>query len=430
MDWVNVLKIYVNYSNLVDSRVGYVPKNVVTFNVFISSPSNLNAERLIIEKVLAELSHELTAGKNVAFEVFNWESDAIPGIGLEAQEVINSQLNYDIYIGILGSVFGTPTKHYGSGTEEEFSHAYERYRNAPDTVRVLFYFKNNSDNVFNISIEQLSKVRAFRSKLGDLGVLYHDFSELDSLREMVRTHVRNLILKQWNGNNWRVLSPPNSIASPKMQSPESSSVNISVVEDLTETKDEEALGLLENAIVVTDAAKALQEHMARMTDISQGLAGSVTSAAEGINESRLQNDLVKAKIVFDRVAGQIKSFTQDMRSELSVYNTSSADILTSLGNISALFFDEKTGSREEIESMTRGFQQLRDTLRGVRSTLQQFHEILDSTPSMTYEFRAARKYLSRVVDEFISSYTIFLGSADLLIANIRQKLDEGEQPVN
>ena len=43
------------------------------------------------------------------------------GLGIDAQDVINRQLGeYDIFLGIMNTRFGSPTHRADSGTEEEF----------------------------------------------------------------------------------------------------------------------------------------------------------------------------------------------------------------------------------------------------------------------------------------------------------------------
>jgi len=49
--------------------------------------------------------------------------------------------SYDIFIGILWKKFGTLTGRACSGTEEEFNRAYERYKENPSKLRIMFYFK-------------------------------------------------------------------------------------------------------------------------------------------------------------------------------------------------------------------------------------------------------------------------------------------------
>jgi len=405
-----------------------MPKQVITFNVFISSPSNLSTERLVIEKVLAELSIELAAERDIAFEVFKWESDAVPGIGKEAQAVISSQLNYDIYIGLLGSVFGSATQRYGSGTEEEFNQAYERYQKAPESVRVLFYFKNASENIFNISLEELSKVKSFRDQLGGLGTLYHDFSDLDSLRGMIRTNVRNLIVKQWDSNKWRVLSPPNPPIAPQVKDYESGTGYDSLTPELPRDEnfdlaEDDKPGFLEAIMIGNEVTDALNKHMERMGDLGKGLGKTVTEVAHDLATANATGNLILAKEIYDQIGTEMREFTVSMRSELPIYESVSKDLIATLGNIFSFYSDEKMGSQEEISSLFLNFEALVNSVRGIRSSLQQFHGIIDSMPSMTQTFRAARKHLSRVLDEFTSSYTIFLGTADALLTEVKLKLN-------
>lgn len=99
-------------------------------------------ERSVLESVIDELNQKLRDSHSVEFRTMGWGS-LVPGVGPDAQAVINNQVgeDYDIYIGILGHRLGTQTPRAGSGTEEEFERAYQRWRNVPDTVRILFYFK-------------------------------------------------------------------------------------------------------------------------------------------------------------------------------------------------------------------------------------------------------------------------------------------------
>ncbi|MYD31374.1 MAG: DUF4062 domain-containing protein, partial [Nitrospira sp. SB0661_bin_20] len=63
-------------------------------------------------------------------DVVRWETRTTPGFGKDPQDVINKQISdaYDIFIGIMWTRFGTPTPRAGSGTEEEFLRAYDRYK--------------------------------------------------------------------------------------------------------------------------------------------------------------------------------------------------------------------------------------------------------------------------------------------------------------
>src|SRR6267154_6369174 len=187
-----------------------MPQQLTRLTVFISCPSDLSAERQVVASAIEGLNRLIEESHGVIFNVLTWETDVVPGIGVDAQSVINAQVSgkYDIYIGLLGSRFGSKTSRAESGTQEEFQVAYERYRNSPDSVRVLFYFKSTTaENIYKVDLDQLQKVIAFRKNLGDAGALYFDFSSADALLKAVNDHLRKLVAEQWDGAKWKILSP-------------------------------------------------------------------------------------------------------------------------------------------------------------------------------------------------------------------------------
>src|SRR5437879_5531034 len=111
--------------------------------VFIASPGDVATERDQLSKVISEINVTISAiapEKEIVLELIKWETHVHPGMGEDAQDVVNQQINdYDIFVGIMWKRFGTPTERADSGTEEEFRKAYaswQRNRILP----VLFYF--------------------------------------------------------------------------------------------------------------------------------------------------------------------------------------------------------------------------------------------------------------------------------------------------
>jgi len=142
-----------------------MPRDIKLLTIFVSCPQDLAPDRL--ESVIDELNQKLRDSHSVEFRTMGWGS-LVSGVGPDAQAVINNQVgeDYDIYIFILGHHFGTQTPRAGSGTEEEFERAYQRWRNVPDTVRILFYFKSASDvPLQELDLAQLGKVQEFRGAL-------------------------------------------------------------------------------------------------------------------------------------------------------------------------------------------------------------------------------------------------------------------------
>ena len=115
--------------------------NIYEIKIFIASPSDTVEERKACETVFEEINHGL--GKGLGFRIVSlrWEKDIFPGVADYGQQVISQQVEgvFDLFIGIMKNRFGTPTPQAGSGTEEEFNIAYERFQNG-EIDNIFFYF--------------------------------------------------------------------------------------------------------------------------------------------------------------------------------------------------------------------------------------------------------------------------------------------------
>ena len=102
-------------------------ETVTLLRVFVSSPGDVAEERQLLEEVVDRVNRTEGIGRGIILQLWKWEENALRRIGPSPQQVIDEQLpQYDIYLGILGGRFGTPTDTYGSGTEKEFHDALER----------------------------------------------------------------------------------------------------------------------------------------------------------------------------------------------------------------------------------------------------------------------------------------------------------------
>ena len=97
--------------------------------------------------------------------------------------------DYDIFLGVMWARFGTATPRAGSGTEEEFERALTRHQANSSGVKILFYFKQASLPPDAIDPAQLQKVKAFRVRLKQEGVLYGEFSSSDEFERQLRQHL-------------------------------------------------------------------------------------------------------------------------------------------------------------------------------------------------------------------------------------------------
>src|ERR1017187_8121194 len=117
-------------------------EKLYTYNVLLSSPSDLETERrLIQDHVEREVNRIVGEWACIRLNVIAWETDSRSGAGSSAQDVIDSTMPpHDIYLGLLWRKIGTPTKGSDSGTIYEYERAMDL--KAKGTVHeVMFFFK-------------------------------------------------------------------------------------------------------------------------------------------------------------------------------------------------------------------------------------------------------------------------------------------------
>jgi len=166
--------------------------NVYEMRCFIASPGDTVEERNACEEVFEEINHGL--GRSIGFRIVSlrWEKDVYPGVAEYGQQVINRQVDgkYDLFVGIMKSRFGTPTPQAGSGTEEEFNIAYEKYQNG-EIDNIFFYFGAPNMSPYDLDLEQFQKVKDFRKKIQNNGVVPMEFKDLDDFKRQLKHNLES-----------------------------------------------------------------------------------------------------------------------------------------------------------------------------------------------------------------------------------------------
>lgn len=312
-----------------------MPRQITLLNVFVSCPQELAAERSIVESVVAELNPKLRDSFGLELRVITWANFVVPGVGPDPQTVINSQIgeNYDIYIGMLGARFGTRTPRAGSGTEEEFTRAFDRFRGKEESVRIFFYFKNSSDvPLQNLDLEQLAKVQAFRKRIGSEGALYADFKTTDEFLAQVRDHLWGLIAHQWKSGEWISLAAlPADGKGAEMGFPVPSrgplgaaSVELKEASESASQGDEdqdEALGILDTMVEAEESMQAGMAALERITGLTlQNNQRMVQHAAKVSVLSSVAGTSPKAlKTAVDAVADDLDLYARSLRAEVPAF---------------------------------------------------------------------------------------------------------------
>lgn len=205
--------------------------------VFVASPGDVQAERDELSKVVSELNLTISAiapEKGIILELIRYETHTHPGLGDDAQDVINKQaLDYDIFVGIMWKRFGTQTRRAGSGTAEEFQHAYERWTK-DNSLPVLFYFRQTPlMPKTKDELDQLGKVLSFRDEMSQSGLVW-EYEGDNTFGDVIRPHLILVLSRMFSG----AASPAEAAESAVRSSPASDLESTRRrVEELAQTYD-------------------------------------------------------------------------------------------------------------------------------------------------------------------------------------------------
>jgi tetratricopeptide (TPR) repeat protein len=166
---------------------------LTSYRVFIASPGGLEDERQAFRDVLSVYNESEAIPRRAYYVPVGWEI-TLRGVG-RAQEKINAEVREcDFFVLLLWDRWGTPTgssKHYTSGTEEEYAVALECYQDPQRSMReVIVFFKAVTPRQLSDPGEQLRKVLDFKRKLEDDKLTFFDtFDETSSFAEKLRKYL-------------------------------------------------------------------------------------------------------------------------------------------------------------------------------------------------------------------------------------------------
>ena len=145
-----------------------------TYRIFLSSPGDVPREReamLGVVNVMNRILNALLPDEGIRVELIRWEDDVAPQIADGPQPVVNEQVeSYEIFLGVLAKRFGTPTGVAGSGTEEEYRRAYDKF-SKHGSPWIAFYFNTKFKPPQGSEEErQFERVKAFKAELTKKGI--------------------------------------------------------------------------------------------------------------------------------------------------------------------------------------------------------------------------------------------------------------------
>lgn len=399
--------------------------------IFVSGPSGVDSEKAALRVIAEEISRRVEKTHAITLRIVGWPDDIRPGASTDIQAEINRQIgtDFDIYIGILGSRFGSPTTRSGSGTAEEFDAALSRFRADSTSVRVLFYFKRGGEDPFTLDLDQLQRVRQFRDGLGDRGVLYRDYTDTAEFTQRVREHLDALIIDEWRDGRWTEalpVVPPLPTASPSPvadPSAASTAVPTPIIDDAT---DDDELGVLEYMVAFHQAAEGIADVMNALTAETQRV-GEKTSARsaevdkvrqnfeeqKNIGGSRSQQHLAaETKATIDRAAEDLNEFVKAVVPRIEQYRAHNRALFENYRQ--AFLVSSELGPRDNTDDR-RALVKLVASIVESREHVMNFQSSVSRLPGLTGRFKRSRRRTAAVLGELVAEMSFTMTEADVLL---------------
>jgi hypothetical protein len=368
--------------------------------IFVASPSDVRGEREALEHVVDSLNLSLSQTLSVRFELMSWETHANPGIGEDAQSVINRQVSadYDIFVGIMWGRFGSPTGRAGSGTEEEYDRALARRASEKNAMEIMLYFKDTPIPPSQVDPEQLARVFAFKKKASAQGVLYQSFVETAEFENGIRIHLTRVAL------DWRQKSGVTEIADSVIAS------NAKPTPANSEAENDDEPGYFDLIEASVDHLEEVNNVTERIGDATASLGNQITSrttAIELLNKAGRGGDYKAIKRITNLAAGDMEQFVARMRLETPVFAEHYETAMTSFSQALSLYLQfantrsDDPSEQKTLVEVAETMTSLREKMRGSHDSIAGLRSIVDSTPRMTSAFNRARRLTVAVLDEFL-----------------------------
>jgi Domain of unknown function (DUF4062) len=393
-----------------------MPKTVTLFRLFIASPSDVKEERMIVQKTVDELNVTFTPQANIKIEVINWEKNVYPGVGDDAQHVVNKVINddYDIFIGIMFSRFGTPTKRDSSGTKEEFERAYNNYSKEKLTPSIMIYFKNGAIEFDDIIPDQISAIQSFKENLKSKGVLYKDFKQVSDFEQMFRLNLTLLL---------------HNLASQTIELDNQSSVfKISDSENSEPTNDlsvvqKDEIGFFEAIdslkIDIEDVLSALSRIVSYMSQLTLK-TDQKTARIEKANTKTPDVKFVEIRKIFDQLADDMKDFNSLTQVEIPILSECFFSFVKNFNDAIIAYYSVIDDENERL-AFAQGLTNLKDSIRSASTGMNNLKTIISSTPLLTTKFGKAKKENSQVLTQITKEFDTYINLIEELENSVSEK---------
>ena len=155
--------------------------------VFLASPMDAIDERNCFRKTVSQLNDVFGRKLGVEYDVVCWEDYVTPDLGIDAQDVVNQQINltYDIFLAIFKDRIGTATKRYSSGTIEEYERA-KLLKCTKTDLKIMCYFIGENNSI---------EIKHLKEKFNEDGTLFCETKDTELFEDTIYKHFSSLLIE-------------------------------------------------------------------------------------------------------------------------------------------------------------------------------------------------------------------------------------------
>lgn len=380
-------------------------KTLTVLRIFVASPNDVAEEGKILKEIVTELNTIWSRELGVSLEFTSWETHSYPGISVDTQTVINEEIadDYDIFVGIMWKRFGTPTSRAGSGTEEEFNRAYEKFIKTPNSIRVMFYFSNEPIAPNEIDVEQIKLVNDFKKRLNELGDYYWSYNSREAFASYIRMHLSRQV--QNYGKKWGIEELlPHSSQIVGLHAPHENNEII-----FSEEEDDGFLDLVERSQEEFEKLTGMAE---RMKTAIEALGQKINNRTTEIANANKSNNIKLIKRAANGAAEDLEDYAKIIDVEVPIFAKSYTEGIKSLSKAALIRTEFQGDHKEEIETLIKQVRDLKETLKTTRGSLVEFRDSIYTTPRMTTAYNHAKRHALSVMDSLISEMATAVNLSD------------------
>ncbi|SEA17122.1 hypothetical protein SAMN05444145_10244 [Alistipes timonensis JC136] len=392
---------------------------VTQYKVLFASPGDLKHERERFPQVIDEINR--VWGIMLGFQIvpIMYEYSSGPGASVHSsQSLISKDFgdDYDVFIGAYWQKYGTPTLDALSGTEEEFNNAYKRFCENPSSVQILFYFKETPPaSLSEINVEELSKIRAFKTFLEQKNILYWTFTDLPSFEQCIREHLPRRLLEDKVSQN---ILPQKDIQRQLPEKQISYEINQSIPteDDIDDSIIEtEEFGILDYREIFDSSIASSISCLQNISSQTHSFTQLIKKATRQLNRenSKLTPSTKNVRAICLSVVAGSNKLSDNYETEIPTYFENFRIAVETMVKIQTLYSE-----KDEISTDLDSIYSLSDSINESKKAIIEFRTVIADSTCLIKEQKKANKRLLQNFDNYIKVCDASLELINQLIISI------------